>query len=47
MYKQLNLENNEKTETEIIKLMVKYPGLIMRPIIVKGNTAVVGKPNKT
>ena len=47
MYKQLNLENNEKTETEIIKLMVKYPGLIMRPIIVKGKTAIVGKPNKT
>ena len=47
MYKQLNLENNEKTETEIIKLMVKYPGLIMRPIIVEGNTAVVGKPTKT
>ena len=46
MYKQLNLENNEKTETEIIKLMVEYPGLIMRPIIVEGKTAIVGKPNK-
>ena len=46
MYKQLNLANNEKTETEIIKLMVKYPGLIMRPIIVERKTAIVGKPNK-
>ena len=47
MYKQLDLENNKKTEQEIIKLMVKYPGLITRPIIVTQKTAFVGKPTKT
>ena len=46
MYKQLDLENNKKTETEIIRLMVKHPGLIMRPIIVEGKTAFAGKPKK-
>ncbi|KEQ56164.1 Regulatory protein spx [Marine Group I thaumarchaeote SCGC AAA799-N04] len=42
MYKELDLEN-EKTDTQIIKLMVKYPGLILRPIIISKNKAYVGK----
>lgn len=33
-YKEMNLEQNKKTDSEIIKLMVKYPGLILRPIII-------------
>ena len=43
MYKELELEKNEKTDTQIIKLMVKYPGLILRPIIIVKNKAFVGK----
>lgn len=43
MYKELDLENNKKTDTQIIKLMIKYPGLILRPIIVIKNKAFVGK----
>ena len=43
MYKELDLENNKKTEQEIVKLMVKYPGLILRPIIIKDNKGFVGK----
>ena len=43
MYKELNLEKSNHTESQIIKLMVKYPGLIMRPIIVTKNKAFVGK----
>ena len=34
MYKELNLENDKKTDSQLIKLMIKYPGLIQRPIIV-------------
>ena len=34
MYKELDFENNKKTENQIIKLMVKYPGLILRPIVI-------------
>lgn len=43
MYKELDLENNKKTDTQMVKLMVKYPGLILRPIIVTKNKAYVGK----
>lgn len=43
MYKELELENNKKTDSQIIKLMVKYPGLILRPIIITKNKAIVGK----
>jgi len=43
MYKELDLENKRKTEAQMIKLMIKYPGLILRPIIVTKNKAFVGK----
>jgi len=43
MFKELNLENNKKTDAQIIKLMVKYPGLILRPIVIIKNKAFVGK----
>ncbi len=43
MYKELDLNNNKKTDTQIIKLMVKYPGLILRPIVIIKNKAFVGK----
>jgi len=43
MYKELDLENNKKTDSQIIKLMIKYPGLILRPIIILKNKAIIGK----
>ncbi len=43
MYKELNLENNKKTDSQLIKLMIKYPGLILRPIVITKNKAFVGK----
>jgi len=43
MFKELDLENKKKTDAQIIKLMVKYPGLILRPIIISKNKAYVGK----
>ena len=43
MFKELDLENKKKTDSQIIKLMVKYPGLILRPIIIIKNKAYVGK----
>jgi len=43
MYKELNLDNNKKTDAQIIKLMTKYPGLILRPIVITKNKAFVGK----
>jgi len=43
MYKELDLGNNKKTDAQIIKLMIKYPGLILRPIVITKNKAFVGK----
>jgi len=43
MYKELDLENIKKTDIQLIKLMVKYPGLILRPIVITKNKAHVGK----
>jgi len=34
IYKEMNLSENKKTDSQIIKLMVKHPGLILRPIII-------------
>jgi len=43
MFKELDFDNNKKTDSQIIKLMVKYPGLILRPIMITKNKAFVGK----
>lgn len=43
MYKELDLKNDKKTDNQIIKLMIKHPGLLLRPIIVTKNKALVGK----
>ena len=43
MYKELDIDGTKHTDNEIIKLMVKYPGLIRRPIIIKKNKTHVGK----
>lgn len=43
MFKELNLEVIKPTDKEIIKLMVKFPGLITRPIIIKHQRVHVGK----
>ena len=42
-YKEMKLDENKKSDSEIIKLMVKHPGLILRPIIITKNKALVGK----
>jgi len=43
IYKEMKLDQNKKTDSEIIKLMVKHPGLILRPIIILKDKALVGK----
>ena len=43
MYKELGLEKTKMSDNQLIKLMVKYPGLILRPIIVIKNKTYVGK----
>lgn len=43
-YKELGLAKAELSEKEIIDLMVKHPELIQRPIVERGDKAVLGRP---
>lgn len=44
IYKQLGLSKADVSDDELIKLMVKHPDLIQRPIVERGNKAVLGRP---
>lgn len=39
-----NYKNKELTDNDIIKAMCDYPKLIERPIVIKDNKAVLGRP---
>jgi len=43
IYKELNLKA-ESDQNALIEAMAAYPKLIERPIVVKGNHAVLGRP---
>ncbi len=41
-----NFKGRVLTEEEILDAMITYPKLIERPIIVKGSTAIIGRPTE-
>jgi len=43
-YKQLGLKDPSMSETDILDAMSRHPKLIERPIVVKGDNAVLGQP---
>tara|TARA_B110000014_G_scaffold250854_2_gene227542 strand:+ start:3893 stop:4246 length:354 start_codon:yes stop_codon:yes gene_type:complete len=43
-YKELKLSNKNLSDNELIEFMQKNPKLIERPIVTRGNLAIVGRP---
>jgi len=43
-YKNNNLKNENLSDDKLIEFLVKFPKLLQRPIVVKDNKAVVGRP---
>jgi arsenate reductase len=43
-YKENNLSDDTLSVRDLIDYMVKYPKLIERPIVIKENRAVLGRP---
>ena len=41
-YRNLDLANRSVTEAELIAYMAEFPGLLKRPIVIKGNTVLIG-----
>jgi len=43
-YKENNLKDENLSDDELVAFMVKYPKLIERPIIVRGDKACIARP---
>ena len=46
VYRELGLGKKDFSDDQIVSLMVKYPDLIQRPIVERGNRAVLGRPTE-
>jgi len=46
IYKELGLGERELSDSELIALMVEHPDLLQRPIVERGNRAVLGRPTE-
>jgi arsenate reductase (glutaredoxin) len=44
IYKELGLADRDLSDTELIALMVEHPDLLQRPIVERGDRAVLGRP---
>ena len=44
LYRELKLDQSTLSNDELIRLMIEHPELIQRPIVERGNRAVLGRP---
>ena len=44
VYRDLKLKDRDLSDDELIQIMVDNPDLIQRPIVVRGDKAVLGRP---
>src|SRR3954452_2040331 len=44
LYKELGLDSREVSEDELIGLMAEHPALLQRPIVERGDRAVLARP---
>ena len=47
IYKSLGLAKGDKSEDEMIDLMIQYPDLIQRPLVEKDETVILARPPET
>jgi len=46
IYKELGLAKEEFSDAELIELMIEHPDLLQRPIVERGERAVLGRPTE-
>jgi arsenate reductase (glutaredoxin) len=46
VYKELGLGKRELSDDEIVRLMAEHPDLLQRPIVERGERAVLGRPTE-
>jgi arsenate reductase (glutaredoxin) len=46
IYKELALAEDKFSDSELIRLMIEHPDLLQRPIVERGERAVLGRPTE-
>ncbi len=46
-YREQGMDNPDLTRKQLIALMVQYPKVIQRPIVIKDGKAAIGRPPET
>ncbi len=44
VYKELGLSEDKFSDTELLDAMIEHPDLLQRPIVERGDRAVLGRP---